>query len=538
MEHNVTLLTLNAKYVHSSLAVWYLSKAVSQFSRFEHIINVVEATINQPDDDILAGISASKPDILGMSVYIWNARKLETLLKNIKTSLPNTILVLGGPEASYNADYWLSQGADYVIRGEGERSFPLLLDALADGDFSEYNACSETADIPIVDPYTDAYFSALKGRIAYLETSRGCPFRCSFCLSGGSRLRFFPLDKAKEQILKLSQSGARTIKLVDRTFNCNADRAYELFEYVISLDAECCFHFEVAADLFDERTLALLRTARPGRIQLEAGLQSFHEPTLNAVARQTSLEKAEQNLKTLLDGRNIHIHIDLIAGLPLETLADFRQSFNRAYALGAHILQLGFLKLLHGSALREQADELGLNYCKEPPYEILNNPWLSAEDMNTIRQAEHALQRVYNSGRFVQTVRYVLSATGMPPFELYQKLGASASGFGLQLGEYAERIHTFFSGLSGVDDGILRDNLICDWLCSMRGKNMPAFLRKAAASQVAAYAERCLGRKIERCEAAVLWTNEHVGVFIDSKKRDPVTSRFVLCGSEVNQCRK
>lgn len=523
MSNKITLLAINAKYVHSSLAVWYLAEAVSQFSCSEYEISVVEATINQPDGDILAQIAATTPDVLGISAYIWNARKLEALLKDIRASLPDATLVLGGPEASYNAAHWLSQGADFVIRGEGERSFPLLLDALADG--TPVNTQIEAPNDTIINPYTDAYFNALNGRIAYLETSRGCPFQCAFCLSGGSRLRFFPLDEAKEQLYKLSKSGAKTIKLVDRTFNCNADRAYALFEYVIGLDTQCCFHFEVAADLFDERTLSLLRSAPPGRIQLEAGLQSFHEPALNAVARRTSLEKAEQNLNILLDGRNIHIHVDLIAGLPQETLADFRRSFDRAYAIGAHTLQLGFLKLLHGSALREQAEQWGLCYNKEPPYEIISSPWLGAEELDVIRQVEHALQRVYNSGRFAETVRYVLSSTGIAPFELYHTLGKFASGYGVQLDSFAEQCYACFAGLPGASADTLCDRMICDWLCCMRGKNMPSFLR-IWDKQAVAYAERVLGRKIERSEAAVLRTGEYV--FIDSDAVDPVTGRYTL----------
>lgn len=537
----VTLLALNAKYVHSSLAVWYLAGAVAQFSRLKHEINVVEATINQPDSEILAQIIAAEPEILGVSTYIWNARKLEALLKEIKHCLPDTKLVLGGPESSYNAKHWLSQGADFVIQGEGERSFPLLLDALEEnaaldmipGLWRCYNgkfACTpekEPGDT-VIDPYTQAYFNALNGRIAYLETSRGCPFQCAFCLSGGSHLRFFPLDVSKKKLLKLSQSGTKTIKLVDRTFNCNTDRAYELLEYVIGLDTLCRFHFEVGADLFDERTLSLLRTAPAGRIQLEAGLQSFYEQTLNAVARQTSPEKAERNLRTILDGQNIHVHVDLIAGLPLESLVRFKQGFDRAYALGAHTLQLGFLKLLHGSALRIQAEQWGLQYSAAPPYEILSSPWLSTKDLDTIRQTEHALQRVYNSGRFITTVQYVLSVTGLSPFDLYHKIGAVMEGYGVQLDVYAEQLYRLLCVLPHVDADTLRNNMLCDWLCSTKGKNTPDFLRvpNGRVKRTVEYAERFLDRKIARCEAVVLWNGG--GAFVDSNALDPVTGHYAL----------
>ncbi len=542
MEKKITLLAVNAKYVHSSLSVWYLAQAVSQFSQLEHKVKVVESNINQPDGDILTKVTSTEPDVLGISVYIWNARKVEALLRNIGLHLPNTKLVLGGPEASYNAEYWLLQGADFVIQGEGERSFPLLLDALSASDSSALNAVpglwryengssiftqAEEPISTIINPYSRSYWDALDGRIAYLETSRGCPFKCAFCLSGGSRLRFFPLDAAKEQLLRLSQSGAKTIKLVDRTFNCNAERAYALFEYVIGLDTTCCFHFEVAADLFDGKALALLRTATSGRIQLEAGLQSFYQPTLDAVARKTSLEDAESNLKALLDGGNIHIHVDLIAGLPWETLEIFQQSFNRAYSIGAHKLQLGFLKLLHGSRLREQAEDLGLRYRKTPPYEITSSPWLTADDLVTIKQVEHALERIYNSNRFIETVQYALQATGISPFELYHRLGKAASGYKVPLGIYAEQVYDCLCGLPGIDAEDLRDYMICDWLCAMRGNNIPAFLRvqNRQAEQVRVYAEGFLGRKIALYEFAALQSG---GVFIDSSVIDPVTGRYRL----------
>lgn len=528
--------------MHSSLAVWYLAEAVAQFSSFLHEIEVIESTINQPDDDILSKITGANPDVLGISVYIWNAAKVEALLKNIKAHLPNTKLVLGGPEVSYNAAHWLTLGAHFIIQGEGERSFPLLLDALASCDAAALGKipglwrCTDEKPVPaqkaeqdseIMNPYSDRYWESLDGRIAYIETSRGCPFQCSFCLSGGSRLRFFPLDTAKEQLRRLSQSGSQTIKLVDRTFNCNANRAYELFAYVIGLDTPCCFHFEVAADLFDERTLSLLRTAPPGRIQLEAGLQSFYQATLDAVARKTDLQTAERNLKTLLDAGNIHIHVDLIAGLPLETLTIFQESFNRAYAVGAHMLQVGFLKLLHGSALREQAEQLELRYSAAPPYEITGSPWLSPEDLEAIKLTEHALQRIYNSGRFIETVQYVLDVSGLSPYELYYKLGKSSSGYHMPLGSYAKQVFDCFCNLPGVNTEALRDHMTCDWLCSIKGKNMPDFLHAPGRQtrHVTEYAEKLLGRKIARCEVALL---QQGGVFIDSSEVNPVTGRCTL----------
>ncbi|MCL2618487.1 MAG: DUF4080 domain-containing protein, partial [Defluviitaleaceae bacterium] len=325
---------------------------------------------------------------------------------------------------------------------------------------------------------------------------------------------------------KLARSGTRTIKFVDRTFNCDVDRAYRLFEYIIGLDTACCFHMEVGADLFDERTLALLAAAPPGRFQLEAGLQSFHEPTLLAVSRKTDQEAAERNIRTIMRGRNIHVHIDLIAGLPHETLADFRASFARAYGLGAHNLQLGFLKLLHGSKLREDADALGIRYCPRPPYEILHSPWLSEQDLQTLKHAENALRSTYNKGRFLQTLEYVCAASGLDPFSLFGAIGTAAPNHATDLTRYAEALHGIFAALPGIDGDILRDNMHRDWLMMVTGKNTPPFLRKGGRNTMVRVAERKLGRTIARDEAATL--SDGTGVFVDSRSRDPVTGLYAL----------
>jgi hypothetical protein len=523
------LLAVNAKYVHSSLSVWALAAGVSRYARLAHDVEVVEATIHHENGDIAEQVAAFGPDVVGVSSYIWNAAKLPGLLGTLRKRLPDAALVLGGPEASHNVEYWMARGADHVLCGEGERSFPALLDTLVgrEGPLPETGA--EGEDGGWADPYTEAYFHALGGRIAYLETSRGCPFRCAFCLSGeGSGVRFLPLDQAKERITRLSRSGARTIKLVDRTFNCDAKRAYTLFEVIIGLDTPCTFHFEVAADLFDGRTLSLLRSAPPGRIQLEAGLQSFHEPALNAVSRRTDLERAAGNIRALVRGRNIHVHVDLIAGLPYETPADFQDSFDRAYALGAHDLQLGFLKLLHGSVLREQADALGIRYGEKPPYEIAGSPWLSAGDIQALKHAENALRHTYNKGRFLSALEYVLSVSGLRPFGLFHTLGRAAPNRGVQLEDYAGQVYGCCVTLPGVDADELRDRMVCDWLGMVKGKNMPSFLKRTDSRQesVIKAAETRLGRKPGRAETAVLRSGQ--GVFVDGADRDPVTGLYRL----------
>ena len=558
---NIVLLAVNAKYVHSSLSVWVLAESISRYARLPHNVEIVETTIHSDDSETADQIAAYAPDVLGISTYIWNAAKLTGLLELLKKRLPGMTIVLGGPEASHNSGFWLERGADHVLRGEGEHSFPAFLDALAVGgdgpgpvnkSAAELSGLSKTGKFEAftqrhakqgslsakrdhgepVDPYSGAYLAALRGRIAYLETSRGCPYRCAFCLSGaggaGDSVRFFPPDTVKRQILKLSRSGTQTIKLVDRTFNCNAGRAYDLFEHIIGLDTACRFHFEVAADLFDGRTLELLAAAPPGRIQLEAGLQSFFEPALEAVSRRTDTAEAERNIRMLLRGRNIHVHVDLIAGLPNETLSDFQDSFDRAFALNAHNLQLGFLKLLHGSALREQAEHFGISYSAEPPYEIQSSPWLSGADIRTLKNAENALSHTCNKGRFLSSIGYALHVSGLRPFSLFRGLGEAAPNHGTQLAEYAGHVYGFCSKLPGVDADELRDRMTCDWLAMTKGSNMPAFLKNPdrKRAKAAAIAEKALGRKVGRNEYAVLRSG--MGIYVDSVTRDPVTGLYAL----------
>jgi len=530
------LLSINAKYVHSSLSVWYLAEGVLRYTRINHDVKVVEATINQPCADIAAKVAEHTPDVVGVSVYIWNAGKFADILNILRELLPGVIIILGGPEAAYNAEYWLNTGADYVLRGEGERAFPAFLDKEApesipglcrmrDGKMHS-NPQDEPPD-DFVDPYSEAYFSALCGRISYIETSRGCPFRCAFCLSGGDdNVRFLPVYVAEERIYKLSQSHTQTVKLVDRTFNCNAERAYKLFSYVIGLDTKCCFHFEVVADLFDGRTISLLSTAPPGRIQLEAGLQSFYEPALAASFRRTDSAKAESNIRALLRNQNIHIHVDLIAGLPFETLLNFQDSFNRAYSLGAHTLQLGFLKMLHGSAMREQNESI--IFADEPPYEIISSPWLSEADLKIIRHTENALRNTYNKSRFLSAIRYTLSVSGLRPFALYRALGEAMPNHGISLVNYAEGVYNYLIKLPGVELNELRDCMTVDWLGMVKGENMPDFLKTDSKRRkhVVLTAEKLLGRVICRNEAAVLRSGK--GVFADSQNRDPVTGLYKL----------
>ncbi|MCL2425659.1 MAG: B12-binding domain-containing radical SAM protein [Oscillospiraceae bacterium] len=526
---NVVLLAINAKYMHSSLSVWTIAAGMCEYGKTKHAVNVVETTINQKIDDIVNSVTIYDPDVIGISTYIWNAGVLPSILEQLRERNPNTLIVLGGPEASHNPDYWLNLGADYVLPDEGEYGFPMFLDEVGDGKaVNKIYRRKHLQDEKPVDPFTETYFQALGNKISYIEASRGCPFKCAFCLSAGESVKNFPIDTIKTQIEKLAQSDTHIVKFVDRTFNCNAERAFDLLEYIISMDTTCRFHFEVAADLFDERTISLLATAPPGRIQLEIGLQSFYQPALDASSRKTDINKAEKNVKALLKAQNIHIHVDLIAGLPYEALVNFKESFSRAFSLKAHTLQLGFLKLLHGSVLRERAEELGIQYNKQPPYEVLNTKWLSAEDLDVLRRTENALQRTYNKGRFLLTIEYVLTASKLDAFTFFNMLGDAFPNHGTQLEQYVRQVYEFCTELQGVEKKILTDCMICDWLSMVKGKNAPSFMKNTDSRRelVKAEAEVQLKRKVGRHEYAVLSSGK--GVFVDSHDRDVVTELYKI----------
>jgi hypothetical protein len=456
---------------------------------------IIETNINQTNREIADMVTARNPDVVGISAYIWNAARLPFIIGLIRERLPDMEVVLGGPEAVHNADYWLGQGVSRVFRDEPARDEPA----------EEFT-----------DPFTPEYIAALNGKIAYLETSRGCPYSCSYCLSGrDDNLRFLPLEQAKERIYKLACSDAKMVKFVDRTFNCNAERAYRIIDFIIGLNTDKCFHFEVAADLFDERTLDLLSTAPPARFQLEIGIQSFHLPALRAVNRVTDLSKAADSIRRLAGFGNMHIHVDLIAGLPYETLSDFRDSFNSAYGLQPHNLQLGFLKMLHGSRIREEYTSI--LFTDEPPYEITGSPWLSESDITLLKACESALQSTYNKSRFLGTIKYILSVSGLTPFDLYRELGRENSPQA-----YAEKLYRLFPEIP-------LEHLICDWLSAFKGENMPRFMRiyaKPRHIELSEIAQERLGRTIPRNQAALLPNGK--GAFIDERDRDPVTGLYRL----------
>ncbi len=554
MTKNIVISALSAKYVHQSLAPFCLLSGIKAYCKTPCNTKIVNATINEDLSEIEGRILEQNPHILGLCAYIWNIDKTLSLAKSIKSESPETVIVLGGPEVSYRAQDVLQiyPFVDFVISGEGERPFAELIDCLYCGEnFDKINGLCyrDNADIiinpPCVmdsdppSPYGDDYISQVKGKIAYIETSRGCPYSCAFCLSGRcGKARFFDLEKSKENILSLANSGAKVIKFVDRTFNANRKRANEIFKFIIdnkgkAYPDDICFHFEIAGDLIDESNLEILSKAPLGLIQMEIGLQSFNSETLIAINRKTDMKRLIKNIKSLIALSNIHIHIDLIAGLPYEDLNSFKDSFNTAFYLNPHMLQLGFLKLLYGSPMREEPEKFPCEYSENAPYEVISTPWISSDDLQKIHYVEDALERLYNSGRFKSTLKYILEKINRTPFEVFADFGEfciTRFKSSPSLDEYIELIFEFFCKNYDLDKSTLRDLLVSDFLSTNSQGRLPKilqieddFLRKA---KIYINNKFPLKKGVKR--AVALLYNPCMAVFVDYENKNPVTGKYKL----------
>lgn len=551
----VVFCSLNSQYIHSSLAPWCLLAGVRAFGDASIDGMVVEGTVNEPVDGVAARILSQHPRAVGLSTYIWNVTQVRQLAAAIKAAAPDCFVFAGGPEVSYRGVSFLEENPvfDAVVCGEGERPVAALLSALAtEKTLDGMDGVCYRTDGKIVaaepflteeeppSPYVPEYFETLNGRIAYLETSRGCPFSCAFCLSGRcGGVRFYPMERVKRELVLLANSGTQTVKLVDRTFNADRKRAREIFSFLIeeygkAVPETVCFHFEIGGDLLDEDTIVLLSEAPVGLFQMEIGLQSFNEPTLAAIRRKTDTGKLTDNIRKLVSAGNIHVHIDLIAGLPEEDLATFAKGVNTAVALHPHVLQLGFLKLLHGAAMREEGERFPCTYDTEPPYEVTETPWLSKVDLKTLHGVEDALDRLYNSGRFRRTLRYLTEALNVTPYDVFFRLANEMGEIPVRvsLDEYTVRLYTYLAGWDGVDADRLRDEMVCDRLSANPGGVLPDCLRYAPEQvkrlkRLAQNDPRFARPDGVRRGAACL-TGGEVLVYADQVNRHPVTGLYAL----------
>lgn len=466
-EGNMKLLltAINAKYIHSNLAVYDLRAYANAHLMSKAEIEIKEYTINHSVEDILAGIYKAKPDVLFFSCYIWNISYVEELIGEFRKLCPKVPIWVGGPEVSYETEAFLrkNEAVTGVIVGEGEQTFlevceyyaqrtyedaagrEMICGKLAeasDDNFDNMDGFSEIAGIAYKSgedirfsngreainmsdiPFCYDHITDFANRIIYYESSRGCPFRCSYCLSSVDKhLRFRSLELVKNELAFFIEKQVPQVKFVDRTFNCKHEHAMEIWRFIKEHDNGITnFHFEVSADLLTEEELALIAMMRPGLIQLEIGVQSTNDATIREIRRTMNLERLSSVVAQIQAGGNVHQHLDLIAGLPYEDYETFAKSFDEVYAWKPNQLQLGFLKVLKGSYMYEHATEYEVRYRSNPPYEVLATRWLTFEDVLRIRQAEEMLEVYYNSGQYEVTMK-MLETQFKSPFGMYQRMG-------------------------------------------------------------------------------------------------------------------
>ena len=434
----ILLAACNAKYIHSNLAVYDL-KAYS--SDYDKEVLLREYTINQPKDEILKDIYGSGADVVCFSCYIWNISFVRELIRDLAKILPETAFWAGGPEVSYDAEKFLTEMPEMtgVLVGEGEKTFHDLLEyyidgkgslgeirgiAYRDGEEIRHNGWRELMNLSEI-PFVYEHLEEFENRIIYYESSRGCPFSCSYCLSSiDKKLRFRDLELVKKELQFFLDYKVPQVKFVDRTFNCKHEHAMAIWKYILEHDNGVTnFHFEVSADLLRDEEMDLMAKMRPGLIQLEIGVQSTNPETIRAIHRHMDLDKLKRCVDRVHSFRNIHQHLDLIAGLPYEDYDTFHRSFNDVYQMKPDQLQLGFLKVLKGSLMQGEAEKYGIVHKEKEPYEVLSTNWLPYGDVLKLKAVESMVEVYYNSGQFQHTLEYLVPLA-KDAFTFYESLGA------------------------------------------------------------------------------------------------------------------
>ncbi|WP_158736065.1 B12-binding domain-containing radical SAM protein [Alteribacillus sp. YIM 98480] len=436
---NVVVSTLNAKYIHTCLALRYLKA----YAEPDFHVEIAEYTIKDPAMNIVTDLFEKKPDVIGFSCYIWNIEETIQVVSMLKKIDPNITIVLGGPEVSYDTDYWMKRlpEVDFIVMGEGEETFKHLLEELNEEE--KYHMVFGTAyrkdgrvrmnpprpKVPLEDlpsPYRfDEDKEALSKRITYFETSRGCPFSCQFCLSSiENGVRYFDIEEVKKDLLYLIENGAKMVKFVDRTFNIQREYAKEIFQFLIDNHQGCQFQFEITADIMPPELLTFLNeNAPPGIFRFEIGVQSTNDATNKLVKRHQNLKKLERTVTMVKEGGKIEQHLDLIAGLPEEDYGRFKQTFNDVFAMGPEELQLGFLKMLRGTGLRIRSEDHGYVYMDNAPYEMLSNDVLSFADIARIKRVEDILEKYWNDHRMDHTIEFLVNQSFPSAFDFFQEFG-------------------------------------------------------------------------------------------------------------------
>ena len=554
----ILLAACNAKYIHSNLAVYNLKSCSGEYS---HNVVIKEYTINQIQDDILKDIYLEQPDVICFSCYIWNISFVKELVPDLKKILPHVDFWAGGPEVSYDAVEFLKKNPAFfgVMVGEGEETFhelagyyierkPENLKEIRGVAFHDetkvpdiiHTGWRELMDLSKV-PFAYSNLTEFKNRIIYYESSRGCPFSCSYCLSSiDKKLRFRDIELVKKELQFFIDNKVPQVKFVDRTFNCKHDHAMAIWRYITEHDNGITnFHFEISADLLREEELALMKTMRPGLIQLEIGVQSTNPQTIKAIRRTMDFEKLKGIVEQIHSFGNIHQHLDLIAGLPYEGYGSFHKSFCDVYALRPEQFQLGFLKVLKGSHMMEMTGEYQILYKDREPYEVLSTAWLTYGEILGLKMVESMVEVYYNSGQFKHTLVF-LEQYFEDPFRMYEALGRFYEKKG-----YSEISHSrmrryeilmeFAGEQKEIPLEVLSDVMLLDLYLRENLKSRPSF-----ASDQKPY-ERLIWdyRKVEKIPKTA-----HIEVFRDGKTilfdytdRDPLTNnaRLTDITDEVNK---
>lgn len=531
MDYKFLLIGINAKYIHSNPAIRSLKSYVD--SELQSCVELVEYTINNRSEEILADIFKHKPDAIGFSVYIWNVKIVKELIKNLSKILPDTDIYLGGPEVSFESDTYLKEypNVKAIIIGEGELIFKNLIRKCVANETNE-EALKEIPGLLLRTGYTGAQepvpmdslpflYQAtgtqnetnddcglpadFEHRIIYYESARGCPFRCSYCLSSIDKTTHFrSLDLVFEELSFFLKNQVKQVKFIDRTFNCDSKRANTIWQYLIENDNGITnFHFEIAADILTDESIDILNKMRPGLVQLEIGVQTTNEETLRAINRPCKISHLAETVAKIRNKNNVHIHLDLIAGLPYEDFKSFKKSFNDVFNMKPDQLQLGFLKVLNGAPIKGQVEKHGIRYTDEPPYEVLCTKYISYREILTLKNVEQIVEIFYNSAQFTNALPYLLKFFNTP-YDMFEAIGNYYEHNGLFIITPARSrrydiLLEFAQTVDGIDIEELRELLTLDFYIREKPKAKPAFVENVPP----------LG-------------------MIDYSKKDPLTGNFVI----------
>ncbi len=531
---SIKIIAINSKFIHSNTAVWYLYYSLLH----KKISSTIETlTINDQYDYMIRKVISDYPDVVCFSCYIWNIEYVKRLIVDIKKIKPNITIILGGPEVSFDYEKLLiDYPIDVIIRGEGEN----VISNVINGDYTfgcayikegtihdtGYATLDNLEDIPFI--YTNEFFLSNTNKIIYYEASRGCPYKCVYCLSSTSKgIRYLSINRVLNELTLLANSDVKQIKFVDRTFNLKKERTIKILQHIKSLDCECNFHLEIYPASLSKEVILELASMPMGRVQIEAGIQSTNELTLSSSKRFQDSQLALTNSATIINNGNIHVHLDLIAGLPFENLKTFIKSFNETIIVFPHMLQLGFLKGLKGTAIFEFD---GYQFMEKSPYEVLITKWLSMKQLLEIKDIENIVDSFYNSQKFRQTFLYLFKTTDSP-YALFLKIAT-------HIKEQFDDIHNIgekekYQIMTTIFNEIplIKEYLLLDYLCTHKSKSIPSFFNyEYQLKEIAFTYFQSIGKnaKVEykNTNMAILKFDKEQVYLFDHRIKDGVTNTF------------